>query len=147
MSKNKTTIINAVNAFSRGSLIGILISLIFNIIYKTDSIIIFSNEFMTEYGASNSLLILIIFSGLISLFASASSSIFQNKNRSLLQNTIMHYLLLQIIFICFALIIGLKSIILSFVIISTVIYIGIWIISYLLIKKEMKELNLHLKNK
>jgi uncharacterized protein YacL len=145
--KKENKVMNAINAFSRGALIGMLVCLMINFAYHTNSFYVGSNELTILYGTNISILIMIIFSGMLSLVASLSSSIFKNENRSLLQNTALHFIMVQIVLVLLALLLNMKNIYLSLFLIGTIIYVIIWIVIYSTTKKEIKEMNEILKNR
>ena len=145
--KEDSKTIKVINSFSRGVLIGLLICLIFNFAYKTENFYVFSVNMMQTYGANFSMLILIVFSGTISLVSSLSATIFKNENRSLFVNTVIHFLLMQIVVGIFVIIFNLKSIYIIFFIISTIVYGVIWFSIYHSIKIEIINLNKNLKNR
>jgi hypothetical protein len=145
--KEDSKTIKVINSFSRGVLIGLLICLIFNFAYKTENFYVFSVNMMQTYGANFSMLILIVFSGTVSLVSSLSATIFKNENRSLFVNTVIHFLLMQIVVGFFVIIFNLKSIYIIFFIISTIVYCVIWFSIYHSIKIEIINLNKNLKNR
>lgn len=145
--KKEDLVMKGINAFSRGSLIGMVICLIFNFAYHTDNFYIGSSELMIQYGTNLSILIMLIFSGMISLVASLSSIIYENENRTLLQNTVIHYVLQQIILVLFSLFFNLKNGYFVLLLISTIIYAIIWFLIYFSTKKKIKTMNEKLKKR
>ncbi len=145
--KKENKVLKAINAFSRGTLMGMLICLMFNFAYHTDNFYAGNNELMIKYGTNISLLIMLVFSGMLSLVASLSSSIYQNESRSLFQNTAIHFVLMQIVLALLTFFLNFKKFYLSLFIMSSIIYIIIWLVMYRATKKEIKDMNEKLKNR
>lgn len=147
MSKN--IFLKLVNGFVTGIFIGLVCSIFFSFVYSGTNFTpmppLFIEKFSTELGA---FVVSVILWGVIGLIFTGTSFIFTNTDWSITKMTVMHAVISYSLFLPVALYLDWLTLsvvnLLGFTAIYVIIYIVIWSISMIRIKKEINKINQHI---
>ncbi|WP_101772223.1 DUF3021 domain-containing protein [Peptostreptococcus faecalis] len=149
----KKTLLNRVyNGIVTGIFIGFMISILFSVLVGDGNYYPAPPRFMAMHSNQiNSILVSIALWSVIGLIFSIGGLIFTNTDWSILKMTVVHFLTAYVCFLPIAILCGwfpLELIsILLFTAIYIVIYIVIWMISSIMLRKEVEEVNEMLKKR
>lgn len=146
----KNILLQLFNGFKSGVFIGLMLSIFFSFMYSDDVFSPMPSPFIEKFPSElRAFIVSVLLWGLIGVLFTMTNFIFTSTDWSITKMTISHALISYVLFLPIALYLNWINLtlmnILSFTMIYVVIYIFLWSISMMKVKKEITKINEHLR--
>lgn len=146
----KNILLQLFNGFKSGVFIGLMLSIFFSFMYSDDVFSPMPPPFIEKFPSElRAFIVSVLLWGLIGVLFTMTNFIFTSTDWSITKMTISHALISYVLFLPIALYLNWINLtlmnILSFTMIYVVIYIFLWSISMMKVKKEITKINEHLR--